>query len=76
MAGTMELEGKVFRVFGASYTELTTDKTPGSIVRADNQGIAIACADGQCLLITELQAPGKKRMGAAEFLRGHRLNVP
>ena len=72
---TAELEGKTFRVFAASYTELTTAKAPGSIVRADEAGIAMACADGQCLLITELQAPGKKRMGAAEFLRGHRLNV-
>ena len=72
---TAELEGKTFRVFAASYTELTTAKAPGSIVRADEAGIAMACADGQCLLITELQAPGKKRMGAAEFLRGHRLNI-
>ena len=72
---TAELEGKTFRVFAASYTELTTAKAPGSIVRADEAGIAMACADGQCLLITELQAPGKKRMGAAEFLRGHRLNA-
>ncbi len=72
---TAELEGKTFRVFAASYTELTTAKAPGSIVRADEAGIAMACADGQCILITELQAPGKKRMGAAEFLRGHRLNI-
>ena len=72
---TAELEGKIFRVFAASYTELTTAKAPGSIVRADDAGIAMACADGQCLLITELQAPGKKRMGAAEFLRGHRLSI-
>jgi len=72
---TMELEGKTFRVFGAAYTERRTDKAPGSIVRADEEGIAMACADGQCLLITELQAPGKKRMKAADFLRGHRLKA-
>ena len=72
---TMELEGKTFRVFGAAYTERKTDKAPGSIVRADEEGIAMACADGQCLLITELQAPGKKRMKAADFLRGHRLKA-
>ena len=72
---TMELEGKTFRVFGAAYTERRTDKAPGSIVRADEEGIAMACADGQCLLITELQAPGKKRMKAADFLRGHRLKT-
>ena len=72
---TMELEGKTFRVFGAAYTERRTDKAPGSIVRADEEGIAMACADGQCLLITELQAPGKKRMKASDFLRGHRLKA-
>ena len=72
---TMELEGKTYRVFAADYTELKTDKAPGSVVRADDAGIAMACGDGACLLITELQAPGKKRMKAGDFLRGHRLQV-
>ena len=70
---TMELDGKSFRVFAADYTEQKTDKAPGGVVRADDKGIVIACADGQCLRITELQAPGKKRMSAADFLRGHRI---
>ena len=70
---TMELDGKSFRVFAADYTEQKTDKAPGSVVRADDEGIVIACADGQCLRITELQTPGKKRMSAADFLRGHRI---
>jgi len=72
---TMELEGKTYRVFAADYTELKTDKAPGSVVRADDAGIAMACGDGACLMITELQAPGKKRMKAGDFLRGHRLQV-
>ena len=70
---TMELDGKSFRVFAADYTEQKTDKAPGGVVRADDKGIVIACADGQCLRITELQAPGKKRMSTADFLRGHRI---
>lgn len=70
---TMELDGKSFRVFAADYTERKTDKAPGNVVQADGEGIVIACADGQCLRITELQAPGKKRMSAADFLRGHRI---
>ncbi|MBQ3702454.1 MAG: methionyl-tRNA formyltransferase [Oscillospiraceae bacterium] len=70
---TMELDGKSFRVFAADYTERKTDRAPGSVVQADGEGIVIACADGQCLRITELQAPGKKRMSAADFLRGHRI---
>ena len=73
---TMELEGKTFRVFGAAYTENHTEKTPGSVVSAGDAGIEIACADGQTLLVTELQAPGKKRMRAGDFLRGHRISIP
>jgi methionyl-tRNA formyltransferase len=72
---TMELEGKSVRVFGAAYGEKRTDKAPGTIVSADAEGIGIACADGQTLLITELQAPGKRRMPAADYLRGHRLTI-
>lgn len=72
---TMELEGKTFRVFGASCTGRHTDKAPGSLVSAGEAGIEIACAGGETLMITELQAPGKKRMAAADFLRGHPLKV-
>ena len=70
---TMELEGKTFRVFGAAYTDHHTGKAPGSVVSAGDAGIEIACADGQTLLVTELQAPGKKRMPAGDFLRGHKI---
>lgn len=70
---TMELEGKTYRVFDAEYTRNRTDKAPGSVVSAGEQGIEIACADGETLCVTELQAPGKKRMRAADFLRGHAI---
>ena len=72
---TMELEGAVYRVFAAAYTENRTDKTPGSVVSAGKEGIEIACAGGETLRITELQAPGKKRMNAADFLRGHPIKI-
>jgi len=38
------------------------------------QGIVVSTGKG-CLLITELQLEGKKKMGAVEFLRGHDLKV-
>ena len=72
---TMELEGKTFRVFAAEYTDHTTAKPCGSIVSAGNDGLEIACADGKTVMITEIQAPGKKRMTAADFLRGHKIKV-
>lgn len=72
---TMELEGSVYRVFGAAYTQSVTDKEPGSVVSAGKDGLEIACARGETIMITQLQAPGKKRMAAADFLRGHAIKV-
>ena len=72
---TMELEGKTVRVFAAKYTDGKTEKVPGAVVSTDKGRLEIACADGETLLITELQAPGKKRMGAEDYLRGHQIKV-
>ncbi len=72
---TMDLAGSTVRVFGAEYCDLATDKSPGSIVEAGDGGIVVACADGNTLRVTQLQAPGKKRMKAADFLRGHRIHA-
>ena len=72
---TMELEGRTVRVFAAKYTDGKTEKMPGAVVSTDKGGLEIACAGGETLLITELQAPGKKRMGAEDYLRGHQIKV-
>lgn len=72
---TMELEGCIYRVFSAAYTDTKTTLAPGRVVSAGKNGLEIACADGHTLMITELQAPGKKRMKAADFLRGHAIRV-
>jgi methionyl-tRNA formyltransferase len=68
---TMQYGGEVLRVFGAAYTERHTVKAPGSIVSAGRKGLEIACGGDRTLLVTELQAPGGRRMSAAEYLRGH-----
>ena len=72
---TMELEGEIYRVFAAEYTNARCNCRPGAVVSTGKTGIEIACADGETLLITELQAPGKKRMKAADFLRGHPIKT-
>lgn len=72
---TMELEGESYRVFAAEYTNARCNCRPGVVVSTGKAGIEIACADGETLLITELQAPGKKRMKAADFLRGHPIKT-
>ena len=67
---TTELAGVKFRVFDASFEPGKPVAEAGSIVSADKRGIGVACADG-IVTVTELQAPGGKRMKAADYLRGH-----
>ena len=72
---TAEIEGAVFRIFSADYTDHSTSAAPGTILYAGKQGIEFACGGGKTLLVTELQAPGKKRMPAADYLLGHPIRV-
>ena len=72
---TAEIDGGSFRIFAAEYTETKTNKAPGEIVSAGKKGIEIACLGGETVMITELQANGKKRMKAADFLLGHPIKV-
>ncbi len=72
---TAEICGGVFRIFAAEYTCKHTHAAPGTIVSAGKQGVEFACGGGETLMITELQAPGKKRMRAAEYLLGHPIRV-
>ena len=43
---------------------------PGA-VRATPDGLLVGCGEGSALLVTEVQLEGKRRVPAAEFLRGH-----
>ncbi len=72
---TAELDGTLCKIYAAQYTQNATGKPAGSIVSAGNKGIEVACAGGRTLMITELQAPGKKRMPAADYLRGHPVKL-
>lgn len=47
---------------------------PGTVLGADGSGLRIACGNG-VLKVGELQLPGRKRLPAAEFLRGCALPV-
>ena len=72
---TTEIEGGTFRIFAAEYTPRRSSKAPGTIVSAGKQGIEFVCGNGETLLVTQLQAPGKKRMKAADYLLGHPIRV-
>jgi methionyl-tRNA formyltransferase len=50
-----------------------TDEPPGMIVRL-KPDVAVQCGRGR-IVLAEVQAAGRKRMGAAEFMRGRRVAV-
>ncbi len=62
------------KVYAATETGESTKKEPGSVLKADKEGIDVACGDGKVLRILELQAPGSRRMAAADYLRGHPIH--
>lgn len=71
---TTDVAGKRWKVFRA-HVGGPSGKAPGMILSADKNGIAVACGDGKSLVITELQAEGGKRMAAADYLRGHPIQL-
>ena len=71
---TAELDGQTMKIHKVEISELKTSAAPGTVIATGKQGITVACADG-AVTITELQAPGKKRMRAADWLLGHPLSV-
>ena len=69
-------EGQKFKIWRTVLTgeTVTSGTTAGEILAADSsQGLNVAAGDGQVLAITELQAPGKKKMQAQDYLRGNSL---
>lgn len=69
-----QVGGKNVKVFCTEIGSATAAPA-GTVVAAGKQGIEIACGDGKTLLITQLQAEGGKRMAAADYLRGHSVQV-
>jgi methionyl-tRNA formyltransferase len=61
------LRGEALKIWRARVS--TENGEPGRILRADQEGILIACGRGS-LVLEELQRAGGKRMESREFLRG------
>ena len=70
---TAEFGRLVFKVFSADISDRKSPgKKPGEIISAGQQGLEVACSDA-AILIKELQAPGGRRMAAADYLRGNSI---
>ena len=63
----MKVDGQSLKIFSASIVDLNGN--PGEILRSDKE-LVIAARKG-AISLGEVQLEGKRRMTAAEFLRGH-----
>ena len=55
------------RVWEASAINETPDKEPGTLLKADKEGLDIACQSG-ILRVTKVQLPGSKAMAVSDIL--------
>ncbi len=62
-------DGKVLKIHAAEVLGEETDAAPGAVIRVSKSGVDVACGGG-AIRITELQAPGKKRMHVSQFIAG------
>ena len=67
----MKVGGQNLKIFSACVVDLNGQ--PGGILRSDKD-LTIAAGKG-ALSLAEVQLEGRRRMSAAEFLRGHRALV-
>ena len=80
-AATATLGGTEFKLWEARPWPVETavnseaQPAPGAPLVLTKKGLAVACGDG-AILITRLQAPGGKAMPAADYFRGHPIDIP
>ncbi len=67
----MKVDHQNLKVFSASVVDLNGQ--PGEVLRSDKD-LIVATGKG-ALSLAEVQLEGKRRMSAAEFLRGHRALI-
>ncbi|WP_251358445.1 methionyl-tRNA formyltransferase [Kangiella sp. TOML190] len=64
---TAQIEGQIIRVWQAEVVDSITDEAAGTILRADKEGILVACNEA-LLRLTHLQMAGSKMMAVKDLL--------
>lgn len=68
---TTVINEKIVKLYGSRLAG-NYSKQAGEVVKADNEFI-VCCGDGNAVSITQLQAQGKNKLNAADFLRGFKI---
>ena len=70
------LDGAKYKIWRTHRTGEPATAEAGTIVKADKKDGLLVAAGDELLVILELQAPGKKKMRAADYLNGHGITLP
>ncbi len=68
---TTVINEKIVKLYGSRLAG-ACNKQAGEVVKADTEFI-VCCGDGNAVSITQLQAQGKNKLNAADFLRGFKI---
>lgn len=69
-------KNETMKIFMAKHGgNVSNEKQPGEIVSVNKKDIAVACGDGNSVLIDEIQFKGGKRMPVASYLNGHSIEL-
>ena len=71
---TTKVNGKLLKIHKSKILNESTVKNSGEVVDNNNR-LVVACGNGTCIEILELQSEGKKRTDAASYLRGNKIEL-
>ncbi len=72
--GYTYLDGRLLKIRECKAKEAETDAVPGTVTEVTKDAVTVACAAGQ-LVITRVQAEGKKEMTVHDFLLGNGIEI-
>ncbi len=68
------LDNKRLKIFNSVVIDEENRGSPGMIFQVGEEGIKVATGK-ECLLLTEVQLQGRRRMNAADFIKGHPIPI-
>jgi methionyl-tRNA formyltransferase len=68
------LDGHEVKLFGARFAPRPHSASPGQVLSVGDDGLVVACGEGAVRLL-QVQPAGKRRITAAEWLRGRGVAV-
>lgn len=70
-----KVNGANLKIHKTRLTDVSSEGTKGGTVVDNNKKLLVACGDGKCIEVLELQLEGKKRMDVKSFLLGNKIEI-